>query len=184
MYTVILNRLENLAKNHVEKQVELETQERKEEIRDKAKQGKYLGGTLPFGYKMHSGRVMIESYTAEIVRLIFEAYLAGSTIEEIAKGLNCLQIPTPSDFSESRKEGVTEYKVKKSRNWSKSTVNRILKNTIYMGEIIYGKQTRNQEGKRVPWDNEVAIIDADNLAIIQKDKFIKVQTILILNRIK
>lgn len=144
------------------------------DMREKFRQGKFLGGTLPFGYKIYQNNIRIESYTANIVRIIFEAYVRCSSTNEIAKGLNYLKIPTPLDFNEARKEGINEYKVQKSREWSSSTIYRILKNTTYMGLIAYGRQTRVQGGKRKNCSNKVEFYN-ENYAIISKEIFEKVQ---------
>lgn len=169
MYLKILELLETMVDEHKSSSNQL-----KSDFRDKVNQGKYVGGTLPFGYRLHNRVIRIESYTANIVRLIFEAYAGGSSIREIADGLNLLRIPAPTDFSEARRRGIIEYKVEKSRDWSSSTINKMLKNTTYKGLIIYGKQTRLENGKRQNCSNIVEAYN-ENYAIISTELFERVQ---------
>lgn len=170
MYLKILELLETMVDEHKSSSNQL-----KSDFRDRVNQGKYVGGTLPFGYRLHNGVIRIESYTANIVRLIFEAYAGGSSTKAIAEGLNLLRIPTPSNFSKARKKGISEYKVQKSKDWSSSSINKMLKNTTYMGLIIYGSQTRVKGGNRQKCSNVVEVYN-ENLAIISKDLFERVQS--------
>lgn len=170
MYLKILELLETVVDEH-----KSSTNQLKSDFRDRVNQGKYVGGTLPFGYRLHNRGIRIESYTANIIRIIFEAYAGGSSTKEIAEGLNLLRIPTPRDFNEARKKGIIEYKVKKSRDWSSSTIYKMLKNTTYKGLIIYGKQTRLENGKRQNCSN-IAEVYNDNYAIISTELFERVQS--------
>lgn len=175
MYIKILELLETKVDEH-----KSSTNSLKLDFRERVSQGKYVGGTLPFGYRIHDNiiyknSIRIESYTANIVRVIFEAYAGGSSTKAIAEGLNLLRIPTPSNFSKARKKGISEYKVQKSKDWSSSSINKMLKNTTYMGLIIYGSQTRVKGGNRQKCSNVVEVYN-ENLAIISKDLFERVQS--------
>ncbi|MBQ3428066.1 MAG: recombinase family protein [Clostridia bacterium] len=58
-------------------------------MRESARKLKMLGGTPPLGYKRDAeGKYMIDEENAEIVKLIFEMYINGSTNTEIVKYLN------------------------------------------------------------------------------------------------
>lgn len=55
----------------------------------KAEQGKYLGGTVPLGYKIDADKnYIIDSNTAPIVKQIYSMYAEGNTIREICAQLN------------------------------------------------------------------------------------------------
>lgn len=70
----------------------------------------------PYGYKRHGSRLVPEPMEATIVREIFELYLRGSSLEEIAAALNSRSIAT-----------------RRGGRWQKSTIGYILKNPIYAG---------------------------------------------------
>lgn len=58
-------------------------------MRQRAEQGKYLGGTIPLGYKIDSdNNYVIDESTAFIVKRIYEMYADGRTIKEICAELN------------------------------------------------------------------------------------------------
>jgi hypothetical protein len=50
--------------------------------------GNYIGGIIPFGYRVDDKKVLIDEKEAEAVRMIFERYNAGDTVQSIADALN------------------------------------------------------------------------------------------------
>ena len=76
--------------------------------------------TLPFGYRMRSGNIVVVEDEAEIVRMIFASYEEGSSYEKLASGLNSRDIP----FSPGR-------------TWNKNAVARLLKDIRYLGDDTY-----------------------------------------------
>lgn len=58
-------------------------------MRQKAELGKFMGGTVPLGYKIDEDKnYIIDEKSAPAVRLAFEMYAAGDTIKEICTALN------------------------------------------------------------------------------------------------
>lgn len=58
-------------------------------MHQKAEQGKYMGGTIPLGYKIDANKnYVIDENTACIVKRIYEMYAGGNTIKEICQELN------------------------------------------------------------------------------------------------
>ena len=76
--------------------------------------------TLPFGYRMRSGNIVVVEDEAEIVRMIFASYAEGSSYEKLASGLNSRDIP----FSPGRP-------------WNKNAVARLLQDIRYLGNDTY-----------------------------------------------
>jgi DNA invertase Pin-like site-specific DNA recombinase len=73
-------------------------------MRQKAEQGKYMGGTVPLGYKIDAEKnYQIDEKTAPAVILAFEKYAAGETIKEICIALNSAgyRTSTKKEFSYS-----------------------------------------------------------------------------------
>ncbi|MDE8725540.1 recombinase family protein [Ruminococcus bromii] len=73
--------------------------------------------SLPFGYTITDGRLIIEPSEAEAIRKIFADYAGGASLSELAATLTKLQIP----YSEKRTD------------WNKNMVARIIGNRKYTG---------------------------------------------------
>src|ERR1700726_3672627 len=69
-----------------------------ERIRDKIaaskRKGLWVGGTLPFGYEMKDGKIVIVEEEAELVRLIFRRYLELGSVNELLRDLKERNIRT------------------------------------------------------------------------------------------
>lgn len=87
-------------------------------------------GNLPYGYRRGSdAKYEIVPEEAAVIRDIFSAYLAGDTLESIAKRLN--------------EEGI---RTRKGNKWNKGSFHRILENERYTGVYIYKDQIRVEGG--------------------------------------
>lgn len=62
-------------------------------IRSKMKAGELVGFSGMYGYRIQKGHVAIEPDEARVVSKMFEAYLAGTGCEEIARSLNHRRVP-------------------------------------------------------------------------------------------
>ena len=94
-------------------------------LRMKMERGELVGYSACLGYdydKEHK-QLIVNEKEAEIVRYIFRRYLEGVGSPKIAKELQAMQVKT--------KRG--------SSQWSGSTVNNIIKNEKYVGDILQGK---------------------------------------------
>ena len=92
------------------------------------RQGKYLGGSPPYGYRLDEAdryRLLPDEATAPVVRRIYEDCLAGQSCTAIARALTGEGVPAPA----ARKGGRT------SGAWSPSTVRRILTLPTYRGDL-------------------------------------------------
>lgn len=90
--------------------------------KEAAKEGKWVG-KVPFGYRIDENhRLVVHPEEAEIVRQIFDMYVnRGWGSFKIAQYLN-------------------EHNLTK-RRWSTATVIDVLKNEVYIGNIVYNKRT-------------------------------------------
>lgn len=87
----------------------------------RAKQGLFHGGgSTPTGYDYRDGRLIINPYEADKVRKIFKWYLAGMSMNGIAKKLNEI------GYTNQQNDTITF-----------ATVRRILVNQIYIGRIHF-----------------------------------------------
>jgi len=104
--------------------------------RRKAAEGGYVGGWLPYGYGYASGRVVVVSNEAKVVRRIFERRAAGESYAAISERLNEENVPT-----------------RRGGRWHVSTVQRVVKNRFYTGRVEF-------EGDSVAGRHEAIVPDA------------------------
>lgn len=76
---------------------------------------------IPYGYTIRDGRTVIEHTEADIIRYIFDEYIKGSSLKELAQELTVRKIP------------YTE----KSDVWDKARIARIIDNSKYLGDDEY-----------------------------------------------
>ena len=76
---------------------------------------------IPYGYTIREGRTVIEHTEAEIIREIFDEYIKGASLKEIAENLTQRRIP------------YTE----KTDVWDKARIARIIDNAKYIGDEEY-----------------------------------------------
>ena len=106
-------------------------------------------GAPPYGYREATvdGKrtLVIDAEEAEVVRTIYRLYLDGNGSGEkfgfirIAEHLTEHQIPTPADKGNTINDrDTTEYGV-----WDHTSVMRMVKSRVYLGEWQYGKRTDN-----------------------------------------
>jgi site-specific DNA recombinase len=142
----------------------------KETLRTRAKKGLFKGSNSPYGYEVKEGKLHIkEDNSPDIVRRIFEEYLAGSGRESIARGLYNDGIPTPAEVAGKKNAG---------DKWNDSTIKLILTNPHYAGDLVQGRSTTVSvtSKKRKTVDKDKQIISKDtHEAIIPRDVFNAVQ---------
>ena len=128
--------------------------------------GKYITCNAPFGYRLHGKEMRIHEEEADAVRWIFDSYLDGMNICEIAEGL------MSAGFKTSEGNGV----------WSPSAISYILQNEKYIGdsmgqkyftpEILPFRNVLNK-GQRPKYYAE-----GTHPSIIDRDTFERVQVLI------
>ena len=76
---------------------------------------------IPYGYTIRDGRTVIEHNEADIVRYIFDEYIKGASLKDLAEDLTQRKIP------------YTE----KTDVWDKARIARIIDNAKYLGDDEY-----------------------------------------------
>ena len=147
-------------------------------------QGKFIGSFPTYGYlkdpKDHH-KLIIDEETAPVVRLIFRRFLAGCSIMGIAKELNRMGIPNPSAYKRSK--GLKYRHPAGEKNdglWPDSSVRRILRNEMYIGNMIQGKNTtisyKIRQCRSVPKADWFRV-EGTHEAIIDRETFEKAQAL-------
>lgn len=107
-----------------------------------AKQGKWLGGIVPFGYTVNKAKFLeINEDEAIVVRKIFDMYVNDrmNTLD-IAVYLNSLGVACNYAARGTGKRNANTASV-----WGASSIQRILSNTTYMGIHEYGKRASRRK---------------------------------------
>lgn len=104
------------------------------------REGKWVGGRAPFGYRVVDGRLAIDPEQSEIVKNIFTWYQCGQRVRGITARLNAARIKHPMDWNKPT-----------SRPWYEATVSGLLNNRCYTGAWEWRKRTDRKKvsGKTV-----------------------------------
>lgn len=110
----------------------------------KIEKGEFQGGIAPYGYKKDDkikNHLIIDEYAAGIVKDIFDMYVnKGMSTIKIADKLNEKEILAPAVYLK-----IPTFMNKKSSNlkgkyiWLRSQINNILRNEVYIGNVVGGK---------------------------------------------
>lgn len=106
--------------------------------------------TIPFGYCMRNGEIIKELTESKAVIRIFEEYLNGSSLLQIAKLMESEKIRYTAD----------------SDHWNKNMVKRIIENEKYLGN---GKYPQIIDEKIFKTANEKRVSKATSLCVISED---------------
>ena len=151
---------------------ELESQQKsiaiKEGIRYRMQEGLYkfsVHNTLGY-YRDYSGRVKIEPAEAEIVRYIYDSFLEGAAMQEIADSLTKQGIHSPRGMD----------------RWIPRTIGNILRNEKYCGDVLYQKTyTKDYLTHRSVKNRDLLTQwhwENDHPAIIKRENWDRVQELL------
>ena len=146
----------------------------------KRQQGLHIGSFVCYGYmrdEHNKNKIVIDKEAAEVVKLIFNLYEQGNGVTKIAESLNEQGILTPTKYKMSK--GLNfKNQGKNIEYWTESTITKILKNEIYIGNMVqgYNKKISYKSKKRVTQPKSKRIIVPNtHEPIIKKEKFYKVQ---------
>ena len=105
-------------------------------------QGKFIEGSVPYGYKKDledKNKLVIDENVSPIIKEIYSSFLNGKKPLEIAKDLNKKKIKTASQYLNLKNKG---------KYWTKSMVNRILTSPIYAGNLVLNKYVNDLKLKK------------------------------------
>lgn len=153
-------------------------------LSSKRKQGLWVGAFAPFGYikdPKNKNHLIIDEEAAEIVRYIYKLYLDGYGVTTLTRKLNEEGIPNPASYKKSKGQSFQCVHGECSHLWGTFSVQRILKNEVYIGNTVQGqtenisyKSKKKLQKPRDEWD----IVKNTHEPIIDIESFNKVQEIL------
>ncbi len=151
----------------------------------KRRDGLYIGGLAPYGLQKdpnEKGKLIIDPEAAVTVKRIFQLYLEGYGSLKIAKLFNDEGIPNPTKYKNLH--GSSWKKGKKEERlglWNSVTVRRILKNRMYIGDMVQGVHRKlSYKSKKcvlVPKE-QWYIVENTHEAIVDKAAFELVQKLM------
>lgn len=112
----------------------------------KRKNGKFIGSFAAYGYlkdPADKNHLIIDEVAAEIVRTIFGLKLNGFSSQRIVERLNEMKVVPPLEYK--RMSGLnfnSGFRSGKNAGWSIMTINRILRNELYIGTMVQGKNRK------------------------------------------
>lgn len=115
--------------------------------------GEFVGARPPFGYRkdpQNCHKLLVNEDTAPVVRQIFQWAADGVSLNAIVKRLNETGVLTPGHYLASVGL-IHNEKLMGSGKWQTWTVNKILTDAVYTGDMIQGK-TKLVGHKQVPTD--------------------------------
>jgi DNA invertase Pin-like site-specific DNA recombinase len=157
--------------------------------RQLAKNGYFISGQAPYGYKpnpCNHNQLVVDEEATEVVRRIFELALSGYGGTKIAKALTAERIINPSAYK--AKNGDTRFsRYNNSQNpnkvyeWCYVTVRDILENRVYVGDMVNHKcetvNYKTRERLNLPTDQYI-IVPNTHEAIISREDFERVQSLI------
>lgn len=153
----------------------------------KQKTGQFLAPVAPYGYikdpndKHH---LIIDPYAAEIVKRIFHMYLSGMGKAKIGEILNKEKVLIPTEYKRQVQKLNYHNAMQKygmGSKWTFQTIDGILKNEAYIGNLVQNKARsisyKDRRKKRVPKEEWIRVENTHE-PIIEKETFLSVQEML------
>lgn len=130
------------------------------------KSGKFTTCKPPFGYQLDKRTLEINEEEAPIVRLIFDRYLSGSSMDDIAEEVTGFHIPTRD----------------KKPVWRATTIRHILQNERYAGYSVlqktYTTESLPRQKRKNRGEKEQYLVQNTNPPIITQETFSRAQSLL------
>lgn len=152
----------------------------KAQQRQAMKDGKFVGGRAPYGYRKSPDdchQLVVDQEAAPVVRQMFAWASEGAGLNTIVLRLNEAGYPSPSHYKRDKGE-LTHQNLIGSGKWQTRTVAKILHAEVYTGDLVQGR-TKTVDHKQVlAGAEELTVVRGTHEAIISREQFDTVQEIL------
>ncbi len=151
---------------------------------DRRSKGLHIGADVAYGYKKdpeNKGHIVVDPHAAGIVREIFELFASGMGKNAIIRRLNERGEPNPAEYKRVNGLFARSSPGKYGTLWGVQTIGRILKNEIYIGNMIQGTSgTVSYKIKKIVRKprEEWFYVPGTHEAIIEKELWNTVQELL------
>ena len=150
----------------------------------KRRNGEFIGGFAAYGYiknPKNKNALIIDEEAAKVVKNIYEWFLDGMSKNAIVRNLNNRGILCPSEYKKNKGLNYQNPSGSQRPLWSAKTVSDILKNRLYVGDMVQGRQRvksyKIHTQEQVP-EHEWYIVENTHDPIIERPIFEKVQELL------
>lgn len=150
----------------------------------KRRNGEFIGGFAAYGYMKNpkdKNALIVDEEAAEVVKNIYEWFLDGMSKNAIVRNLNDRGILCPSEYKKSKGLNYQNPSGSERPLWSAKTISDILKNRLYIGDMVQGRQRvksyKIHTQEQVP-ENEWYIVENTHEPIIERPIFEKMQELL------
>ena len=150
----------------------------------KRRNGEFIGGFAAYGYlkdPKDKHALIIDEEAAEVVRNIYTWFLDGMSKNAIVRNLNSQGVLCPSEYKKSKGLNYQNPHSDEKPLWSAKTVSDILKNRLYVGDMVQGrhrvKSYKIHTQEQIP-ESEWYIVENTHEPIIDRAVFEKVQQLL------
>lgn len=127
--------------------------------------GKFVGAFACYGYRKDAAdrhKLVVDETAAVVVRRIFDLYNHGIGKISIARILNDGNIPCPSEYKRLNGLNYTNgQRMELTKYWTYSTIHNILRNQMYIGNMVQNKSLRKTVRGRAKKN------DAENWIIVE-----------------
>ncbi|MDR1116957.1 MAG: recombinase family protein [Oscillospiraceae bacterium] len=143
----------------------------------KRKNGEFVAPFAPYGYKRDETdkhRLAVDEHAAGVVQNIFRWKIEGQSQQRIADRLNEIGEPSPAEYKKRDTNYRAQFQKHVRASWSAVAASRILRNPVYIGTLIQGKETTpNYKVKKrvVKPEDEWHISEDSHEPIISKSDF-------------
>lgn len=149
----------------------------KDVLRVKRNRGEYCA-CPPYGYQKdpkNRDRLIPDEMTAPIVRRIFQSAANGTSCGKIAEDLTADGVIPPLMYRVNYRDAFTEAGAARATDyWNGTTVKRILKNRVYLGDTILGKtrkvSVKSKKKLPIPKD-EWAVTESTHEPLVNEETF-------------
>ena len=154
-------------------------------LKNRREDGLFMGSFASYGYERDSEdyhKLVVDPVAAEVVKKIFKMYADGYGYHRICEYLNNNNIPPRSVYKRQKGSKFVCHSCDYDKvRWNPDTVAQILRNEVYIGNLVQGKTTyvsyKNHKEKAVP-KKDWCRVENTHEAIIDIDTWNKVQSIL------
>ena len=109
----------------------------------KAKQGYFIAGFAPYGYKLErregGNRLVIDAIVQSVMVDVFEKLMAVQSINQVTKYLNQQKVATPMAYRQTGERYRTE---NDTRQWQGANLQRLVQNPAFYGSLIQRRHNK------------------------------------------
>ena len=150
----------------------------------KRRNGEFIGSYAPYGYVKDPNdkhALLVDPEAAEVVKSIFSLFLSGMNKRGITYYLNDHGTLCPTAYKQQQGLKYNAPNAQGNPMWSTITIDTILKNRVYVGDMVQGRQRvksyKIHIQEKVP-EEEWFIVENTHETIIDRETFAKVQSLL------